>query len=107
MRYSGTIRIVALVAASTMQILYGQIDTGSISGTVRDSSGAVVQSAKVVITEIETGILVALLSNSDGFYSAPTLRIGKYEISAYAAGFATETQKHIELQVQDRLNIDF
>jgi len=106
MRNFGTFRIAALMALSTAQMLYAQLDTGSISGTVKDSSGAVVQSAKVILTEVETGIVVALLSNSDGFYSAPTLHIGKYEISASAAGFATETQKGIQLRVQDRLNID-
>jgi hypothetical protein len=89
------------------QAVYAQVDTGAISGTVRDSSGAVVVAANVKITETETAITSVLLTNNDGFYSAPSLHIGKYSISASAAGFSTETKTDIEIRVQDRLNIDF
>ena len=89
------------------QLLFAQVDTGAISGTVKDSSGAVLVSANVKITETETGIVSMLLTNSDGFYSAPSLHIGKYSISASAAGFTTENRNDIDLRVQDRLNVDF
>ena len=107
MHYRNTIRIASLLAFSALQALYAQLDTGAISGIVKDSSGAVLQSAKVTIVETETGITISLLSNGDGFYSAPALHIGKYKISASAAGFTTETQAGIDLRVQDRLNLDF
>jgi len=107
MRPLNTARLGVLLAFATVQVLYGQLDTGAISGTVRDSSGAVVQAAKVTLTETETGIAVSLLTNNDGFYSAPTLHIGKYDLSAVAAGFETQTRTAIELRVQDRLNVDF
>ncbi|MGA2743023.1 MAG: carboxypeptidase regulatory-like domain-containing protein, partial [Bryobacteraceae bacterium] len=102
-----TLRIATLLAFLAIRVLYAQLDTGAISGTVKDSSGAVLQAAKVTITQTETGIAVSLLTNNDGFYSAPALHIGHYNVSASAAGFATETQKGLELRVQDRLNIDF
>ena len=102
-----TVRLGSLLALLASQMLYAQLDTGAISGTVKDSTGAVLQSANVKIIETETGITVSLLSNDDGFYSAPALHIGKYNISASAAGFATETRKGIDLRVQDRLNVDF
>jgi hypothetical protein len=107
MHYRNTIRIASLLAFSALQALYAQLDTGAISGIVKDSSGAVLQSAKVTIIETETGITISLLSNGDGFYSAPALHIGKYKISASASGFTTETQAGIDLRVQDRLNLDF
>ena len=107
MHYRNTIRIVSLLAFAALQALYAQLDTGAISGIVKDSSGAVLQSARVTIVETETGITISLLSNGDGFYSAPALHIGKYKISASAAGFTTETQAGIDLRVQDRLNLDF
>jgi hypothetical protein len=96
-----------LLAVSATQALYAQLDTGAISGTVKDSTGAVVQAAAVKITEANTGLAISLLSNNDGFYSAPALHLGIYGISASAAGFATESRTGIELRVQDRLNIDF
>ena len=89
------------------QVIYAQVDTGAISGVIKDSSGAVVVSASVKITQTETGITSALLTNNDGFYSAPGLHIGTYSISATAAGFGTELKKGIEVRVQDRLEIDF
>jgi hypothetical protein len=107
MRHSNALRIALLAAFTAIQALYAQLDTGSISGTVRDSTGAILQAATVRIIEPETGIAVSLLSNNDGFYSAPALHIGRYTVSASAAGFATETRAGIDLRVQDRLNIDF
>jgi hypothetical protein len=89
------------------QVVYAQVDTGAISGVVKDSSGAVLVAAKVKITQTDTHISSALLTNGDGFYSAPALHIGEYEIAVSAAGFGTETRKDIEVRVQDRLNIDF
>jgi hypothetical protein len=96
-----------LTAALVTQTLLAQVDTGAISGTVRDSTGAVVQAAKVRIVETETGITLSLLTNTDGFYSAPALHIGKYSVSTSAAGFATQTKTDVELRVQDRLDVDF
>ena len=107
MRYSNALRIAMLAVFTAIQALYAQLDTGSISGTVRDSTGAILQAAAVKIIDTDTGIAVSLLSNNDGFYSAPALHIGKYTVSASAAGFATETRAGIDLRVQDRLNIDF
>ena len=107
MRHCKKFQIGSLLVFAAGQMLYAQLDTGAISGTVRDSTQAVVQAATVKIVETETGIVVSLLSNGDGFYSAPALHIGKYNISVSAAGFTTETRKDIDLRVQDRLNIDF
>jgi hypothetical protein len=63
--------------------------------------------AKVKIVETETDIALSLVTNADGFYSAPALHIGKYSVSAQAAGFATQTKTDVELRVQDRLDVDF
>ena len=89
------------------QVAHAQVDSGAISGVVKDSSGAVLVSATVRITQSDTGITSTFVTNGDGFYSAPSLRIGKYDIAVSAVGFATEAQKDIELRVQDRLNFDF
>jgi hypothetical protein len=94
----------ALVAA---QIMIAQVDSGAISGTVKDSSGGVIASATVKITQTDTGIIYRLLTNGDGFYSAPSLQVNRYDISVSAVGFDTETRKGIEVRVQDRLSVDF
>jgi hypothetical protein len=84
MQHFKAIRIATLLAIAAFQVLYGQLDTGAISGIVRDSSAAVVPSATVKTVETDTGIATTLLSNSNGFFSAPALHIGRYNISATA-----------------------
>ena len=66
MRHCKKFQIGSLLVFAAGQMLYAQLDTGAISGTVRDSTQAVVQAATVKIVETETGIAVSLLSNSDG-----------------------------------------
>ncbi len=88
-------------------VAHTQVDTGAISGVVKDASGAVVVSANVKITQSDTGVRSTFVTNGVGFYSAPSLHIGKYDVEVSAVGFATEARKDIELRVQDRLNLDF
>ncbi|MBV8845756.1 MAG: carboxypeptidase regulatory-like domain-containing protein [Bryobacterales bacterium] len=61
---------------------------GGISGTVKDSTGAALPAASVTIKNSETGALRRLVADSAGRYSAPSLAVGAYEISAEASGFA-------------------
>ncbi len=58
---------------------------GSISGTVRDPTGAVVPGAQVVIQEERTGFARRVVSNDEGFYSAPSLPFGRYSVSTAAS----------------------
>ena len=67
---------------------YGQIDTGTISGVVRDSAGAVVPEAKVSIANEATGQKVALLSNESGLFFSGPLRPESYVVEVEAKGFS-------------------
>src|SRR5258705_5708477 len=60
---------------------------GSISGTVRDPAGAVIPGAQIVIEEERTGLTRRVVSNDEGFYSAPSLPFGRYSVSTTAQGF--------------------
>ena len=91
----------------TATLVWGQVDTGAISGTVRDSTGAVVQDAVVKVEDTATGYTVSVHSNAVGFFSTPGLRPGTYQVSAAATGFQTVVKTGIEVRVQDRLAIDF
>ncbi len=86
---------------------FAQVDTGTISGTVRDQSGAVLPGAPVKIENPSTGTIHQLITNDQGLYSAPDLKAGVYEVSASAPNFETVKQTGIELRVQDRLSINF
>jgi hypothetical protein len=61
---------------------------GSISGTVEDSSGAVVPNATINIKNLATGFSVSLVSDNSGYYKAPLLEPGTYTVSVTAQGFA-------------------
>src|SRR5881296_3793681 len=59
---------------------------GSIQGTVKDATGAVLAEAKLTILHVETGRISQAVTNSEGFYSTPPLNIGKYNVRVEAPG---------------------
>src|SRR3981189_3554547 len=81
----------ALKLISTLLIvspfLVAQSDTASITGFVRDASGAVIPNANVVIRNESTGADRKTVSNRTGYYIVPNLTPGMYTISVDAAGF--------------------
>ncbi|HKU26061.1 MAG TPA: carboxypeptidase-like regulatory domain-containing protein, partial [Candidatus Sulfotelmatobacter sp.] len=79
--------------------LHAQVDTGSITGTVTDTSGAVVNGAKVTLTNEGTGATLSVTTSSDGSYTFSPVRIGSYKIDASAQGFKTVTQTHVAVNV--------
>src|SRR5215831_4710835 len=79
--------------------LHAQVDTGSITGTVTDASGAVVNAAKVTLTNEGTGTSLSLNTGSDGTYTFSPVKIGNYKIDASAQGFKTVTQSNIVVNV--------
>jgi len=84
-----------------------QVDTASVVGTVRDSSGAVVSGATATATNIDTGIGTAVKSGVDGNYVITPLKIGKYSVSVEASGFRKEVRENIVLNVQQSIRLDF
>lgn len=84
-----------------------QVDTGSISGVITDSSGAVIPGVKVQIIQRDTNAEVSILTNGSGFYAAPTLRPGAYVLTVTKDGFRGEKRTGIELRVQDRIELNF
>jgi Carboxypeptidase regulatory-like domain/TonB dependent receptor len=84
-----------------------QVDTGTVVGTIKDASGAVVPNATATATNVDTGIKTAVKSASDGNYVITPVKIGRYSISAEAAGFRTEVRQNIVLDVQQTIRLDF
>ena len=66
--------------------------SGEIDGVVRDSSGAVVPNAGVIVTDVEhQQVARTLATNSEGAFTAPLLNIGRYSVQVHAQGFNTVT----------------
>ena len=78
-----------------------------MTGTVLDSSGAVIPNARISIKNISTGEVRESTADASGFYSAPNLLPGGYEITVTAPGFSTEVRRGVTLTVgtQQVLNI--
>jgi hypothetical protein len=85
---------------------FAQYENGSIVGTIHDGTGAAVPNAAVTITNTATNIATKEITNSDGEYEAPSLRVGVYTISASAPGFAETVAKNIAVSVGGRQRID-
>jgi len=79
---------------------------GSISGTVKDATGGVIAKATVTVTNIETGVQQAAVSNDAGTYSFPTLPVGHYNLDVTDAGFRPYRRTSITVDVNSALIVD-
>jgi hypothetical protein len=94
-----------LLVASFLQV-QAQQTTGSIIGTVKDQSGAVVNTATVKATNVDTGFARTAPANGYGEYRIDYLPVGKYSIEATAAGFERFVQENLALDVDQTLTVE-
>jgi hypothetical protein len=78
---------------------YAQVAGATLSGTITDASHAGIPKADVSITAVATTVTRKVTTDSAGFYIAPNLSPGVYEVIVTATGFATETRKGVTLTV--------
>jgi len=86
-------------------VAQSQSTTGLIQGNVIDQNGAIVQGATVVVKNTETGFERTVTSNSDGFFSAPLLPLGKYQVTAESSGFSRTTLENVTLNIGQTLSL--
>ncbi|HEX4029545.1 MAG TPA: carboxypeptidase regulatory-like domain-containing protein [Terracidiphilus sp.] len=86
----------ALLPLSIAPALHAQ-STGTIRGTVTDSSGATIPSATVTANYVSTGVKRSVVSNGAGIFVLPDLPIGSYSLKIVATGFATQNRPAIDL----------
>lgn len=80
---------------------------GTLAGTVRDTSKGLIPNSQVSIRNTETQIVRIVRTNNEGFYVAPNLLPGLYEISATAPGFRTSNAAGVTLSVGSQRLVDF
>ena len=98
--YSLTLLLSAFVA-------FGQMNTGELSGSVKDLSSGVLPGATIVAEHVGTGKKFTALSNSSGEYLLAQLPVGLYSLTASAANFKQSAQPRLEIHASDRLRRDF
>ena len=96
----------ALILVSGLA-LHAQIVGGSISGTVREATGASLGGASVTVVQTETGATRKLVTGSDGRFFAPSVPVGRYSVSVAHDGFATQERSGFSLTVGQSLQVDF
>jgi Carboxypeptidase regulatory-like domain/TonB-dependent Receptor Plug Domain len=105
---SGTARFLlcALLVMLCLPFAAQAQDSGSITGTVRDSSGAVVPGAEVKAASGAIGVTRTTATNGDGDYLAAALPPGTYDLSVTAQGFKVFQAKRIIVRVAEKARVD-
>src|SRR6202522_1175048 len=85
---------------------FAQFDTGSITGTIADSTGAIVPRATVTVTNVGTGIHTDLVADQRGIFVASDLPFGTYVVAVKASGFAETKSNPIKINVGAMVQIN-
>src|SRR5580700_2154464 len=92
----------AVLLAFLPTLLFGKV-TGSISGTVKDSTGAVIPGANVEARNVHTGVIETSVTDAAGFYNFATLPVGTYDVSVNKDGFTGYQEKSLVIDVDSAL----
>ncbi|MBI3896007.1 MAG: TonB-dependent receptor [Acidobacteria bacterium] len=84
-----------------------QSTSGTILGTVKDQSDAVVPGASITVRHLATGTVRMVTTDGQGRYRVPGLAIGQYEVSVQLIGFTTEVRTGIEITIGREALVDF
>ena len=100
-----------MVSVLLLMLLFGatvsaQIDVGSVTGTVKDPSGAVVPGAQLTLTNQATNVAQTTRSTSTGTYVFASVQPGVYTLKCEASGFKTDLEKRIQVGVQNTVTAD-
>jgi hypothetical protein len=111
MKVRSTSRFFATVILSFLGLVFAvptwaQKDTGSIVGTVKDGTGAVVADAAVEVTDIDRGQTFKTTTSEAGEFVASPLHVGRYKVSITKAGFKKAVSELVELNVQGRVAVN-
>ncbi|MEZ2345786.1 carboxypeptidase regulatory-like domain-containing protein [Terriglobus sp. RCC_193] len=96
------LRGIALVAVLSSAAALAQVPTATLSGTVHDTSGALLPNANVILTNSASGDTRKVTSNSAGVFTFPALQSGTYDVNVTASGFAGFTQRALHLDPGDQ-----
>jgi Carboxypeptidase regulatory-like domain len=96
----------ALFVAMALPLHAQLAGTGSIQGTITDSTGALLPNAKVLLTNSDTQVRREAVSDSSGVYSFANIDVGTYSVSVTAPGFETYTRTKIVLEVGSSISVN-
>lgn len=97
-----TLTLLVLLFRATLS---AQVTSGSIAGSVKDSSGAVVPSASVTVTNPATGITRVVITAEDGNFTVPNLPPGSYTVRVEVPGFEKLEKTNVVLSAASRVSV--
>src|SRR5580658_3131028 len=100
-----TVASVMALMAACLNPIYGQ-NRGSITGTVRDATGAVLPGAQVTVTDVGTGVTLKTVTNGGGDYLVAGLPEATYNLRIVATGFKAFEATGIVLPVGEKARVD-
>jgi hypothetical protein len=83
---------------------FGQTETGQITGTVKDKSGAVVPNAKVTLVAVETNTTRTAITTAAGLYTFPSLKPATYKVTVEATGFE-KFERQVTVNVSSNVDV--
>jgi hypothetical protein len=101
-----TLAVLAILFSLAPPEAAAQAVTGTILGTVKDTTGAVVPGATVTVTNTGTGFSRSVVSDRNGEYNAPSIPTGTYSVTAEITGFKKVSKTNIHVGVDQRVRID-
>ena len=98
--------MVVLSLAVSPTLVLAQLSTASLNGVIRDSSGAVVVRANVVMMNLETAVERTTATNDAGNYVFESITPGRYKLTVNAPGFSSKQISEFVLGVNQTATID-
>src|ERR1700728_2056868 len=96
-----------LVCLALCQFLFAQVNSGTITGTVTDSTGGVVPGVTITVTHVAQNVIQTFTTNDHGIYEAKFLQIGGYTVAAERTGFKKIVTAGLDLAVGQVMRVDF
>jgi hypothetical protein len=97
--------VLSMLLAGAIALKAQIVETATVTGVVRDNSGAVIAKAQVNIRNAATGLTSSTVTDSQGLYVSPPLDPGDYTVEFESAGFG-KVQEHLRLEVGQRAAAD-
>ena len=109
MRPSASARAVVLLMVFALAALplSAQTVTGTIQGTVTDRTGAALPGVTITIKNVETGLERVAVTTRNGFFNAPFLQIGRYNVAAELSGFGVQRHQNVRVDLNNTAVQDF
>ncbi|MCC6367485.1 MAG: TonB-dependent receptor [Bryobacterales bacterium] len=92
---------------ATVSVLLAQSSTQTIEGVVSDSTGAVIEGAKVTATNVATGVTSTVSTNTAGAYAFPLIPVGNYDVKVELSGFKTGEVRNLRVETAAQVRQDF